>query len=278
MLKGQLSFPLVLPQPSSEKGLHENSLHKFEKDFQQIYGHQQAKRALEIAAAGAHNVFMSGTPGCGKSLLAETFPSILPPLTEDAQFEVMSLYQLAGVSYPHLTVPSFRHPHPSASAVSIIGGGSTPKPGEISLSYHGVLFLDEMAEFQKKTLDMLRQPLETGKVTISRDHSTVTYSAKFMLIGAMNPCPCGHLDSQMHYCTCTAKQINFYRNRISGPILDRMDILLNLRPVNFEKEVKGTSETSEVIRDRVKATREGSMNVTRKSFVMRMYRLIGLEN
>ena len=156
---------------------------------------------------------MSGPPGCGKSLLAETFPSILPILTKTAQLEVISLYQLAKEKLHSPQMAPYRHPHHSASSVAIIGGGTYPKPGEISLAHQGVLFLDEMAEFTKKTLDMLRQPLETGKVTISRAHSTVTYPSSFILIGAMNPCPCGYLGSNTHYCTCTPKQIQAYRNR-----------------------------------------------------------------
>jgi len=194
-----------------------DSPRKHHRDFQSIIGHHQAKRALEIAAAGGHNVLMVGPPGCGKSLLAETFPTILPSLSHDAQLEVISLYQLAGekIESGH---PPFRHPHHSASSVSLIGGGTHPKPGEVSLAHRGVLFLDEMAEFAKKTLDMLRQPLETGKVTISRISSTVTYPADFILLGAMNPCPCGYLGSRTRYCTCSPKQIQAYRNRVSGPI------------------------------------------------------------
>ena len=181
---------------------------------------------------------MSGPPGCGKSLFAETFPSILPPLTRDAQLEVMSLYQLAKEKLPSPQIAPYRNPHHSASSIAIIGGGSYPKPGEISLAHRGVLFLDEMAEFPKKTLDMLRQPLEAGKVTISRAQSTVTYPSSFILIAAMNPCPCGFLGSNTHYCTCTPKQIQSYKNRISGPIYDRMDILLFLQSVNLDQPVK----------------------------------------
>ncbi|MFE8698136.1 YifB family Mg chelatase-like AAA ATPase [Cytobacillus sp. FJAT-53684] len=225
-----------------------------QKDISHVIGHEHAKRALEIAAAGEHNLLMSGPPGCGKSMLSETFPSILPALTNQAQLEVMSLYQLAGEKriQPH-TIP-FRHPHHSASAVAIIGGGSNPKPGEISLAHRGVLFLDEMAEFTKKTLDMLRQPLETGKVTISRAHSTVTYPASFILIGAMNPCPCGYLGSFHHYCTCSDKQIQAYRNRLSGPIYDRIDILLSLQSVNVHQPSK-VQESSKVVRKRVELAR-----------------------
>lgn len=170
-----LSGQGILPLHHSSQPI-ELFAHPFEypKDFRDIIGHEQAKQAFEIAAAGEHNILMSGPPGCGKSLFAETFPSILPPLTREAQLEVMSLYQLAKESLVSPQVAPYRNPHHSASSVAIIGGGSNPKPGEISLTHRGILFLDEMAEFPKKTLDMLRQPLEAGKVTISRAQSTVT--------------------------------------------------------------------------------------------------------
>lgn len=164
-LSGQPTLSFI--QPSNEA---EESPQTIKRDFSQIIGHEFAKRALEIAAAGEHYVLMDGPPGCGKSLLAETFPSILPSLTQEAQLEKLSLYQLAKATYPSLKAPPFRHPHHSASATSIIGGGTNPKPGEVSLAHNGVLFLDELGEFSKKTLDMLRQPLENEKVTISRVH------------------------------------------------------------------------------------------------------------
>jgi len=225
------------------------------KDFCHVIGHEYPKRALEIAAAGEHNVLMSGPPGCGKSLLAETFPSILPVLTNKAQLEVMSLYQLAGEKRSYQQNVPFRFPHHSASSVAIIGGGSSPRPGEISLAHKGVLFLDEIAEFTKKTLDMLRQPLETGRVTISRAHSTVTYPCSFLLVGAMNPCPCGYLDSNHLYCTCSAKQIQSYQNRLSGPVYDRIDVLLSLQSINLEQPSK-RQESSADIRKRVERARE----------------------
>lgn len=198
---------------------------------------------------------MSGPPGCGKSLLAETFPSILPALTQDSQFELMSIYQLAQMDESDYQFPPFRSPHHSASAVALVGGGSNPKPGEVSLAHLGVLFLDEMAEFPKSVLDMLRQPIESGKVTISRAASTVTYPSRFILLGAMNPCPCGYLGSKNRYCTCTPKQINAYQNRISGPIHDRMDIFLTLSSVSLESESIDQNECSETIRERVTAAR-----------------------
>lgn len=252
LLKGRVSLPLYEMPPILNE---EKYFNDFQKDFSHIIGHEFAKYALEIAAAGEHNVLMSGPPGCGKSLLAETFPSILPPLTKHKQLEVISLYQLAQEKLQNPKVPPYRNPHHSASSVAIIGGGTYPKPGEISLAHHGILFLDEMSEFTKKTLDMLRQPLETGKVTISRAHSTVTYPSSFILIGATNPCPCGYLSSNSHYCTCTDKQIQAYHNRISGPVYDRMDILLSLQPVNLNQK-DNKPEISSDIRSRVMKAQE----------------------
>ncbi|GAA0435423.1 hypothetical protein GCM10008983_10010 [Lentibacillus halophilus] len=168
----------------------------------------------------------------------------------------MSIYQLAGMINEGYQLPPYRAPHHSASAVSLIGGGANPKPGEVTLAHNGVLFLDEMAEFPKRTLDMLRQPLETGEVTISRATSTVTYPAQFILIGAMNPCPCGYLGSRHRYCTCSPKKILAYTNRVSGPIEDRMDILLTLNTVALESESIHSNESSSDIRPRVQAARD----------------------
>jgi magnesium chelatase family protein len=224
-------------------------------NFEQVMGHKNSKRALEIAAAGGHHVLMTGPPGCGKSMLAESFPSILPALTKQAQLEMISLYQLSGSTCPDTRIPPFRNPHHSASAISIIGGGTYPKPGEISLAHQGVLFLDEIAEFPKKLLDMLRQPFEYGKITISRTHATISYPANFILIAAMNPCPCGYAGSNTHYCTCTKRQVITYKNRISGPLHDRFDIHLSLRPVIFSKDFT-SEEPSEIVRNRVEEARK----------------------
>lgn len=239
----------VIPR-TEEIGSNSNSY----IDFQQIMGHRDTKRALEVAAAGEHHVLMTGPPGCGKSMLAESFPSILPPLSKDAQLEIIALHQLSGTNYPNEKIPPFRNPHHSASGISIIGGGTYPKPGEISLAHRGVLFLDEIAEFPKKTLDMLRQPFESGKITISRTHATLTYPATFILLAAMNPCPCGYAGSNTHYCTCTPRQAQNYRNKISGPLRDRFDIRLRIKPVAFDRDsLKG--EGSSIIQRRVEAAR-----------------------
>ncbi|RLQ94909.1 ATP-binding protein [Falsibacillus albus] len=250
VLSGQQLLPFA-------RGVEEKVEHPIiERNFNQIIGHEFAKQALEIAASGEHFVLMDGPPGCGKSLLAETFYSILPPLSKEAQLEKISLYQLAGAPYTSITRPPYRHPHHSASAVSIIGGGTNPKPGEVSLAHRGVLLLDELGEFSKKTLDMLRQPLENESVTISRAHSTVNYPATFIFIAAMNPCPCGYYGSKDQYCTCSDKQIKTYKGRVSGPTLDRMDLLLSLKPVNLKDHDFVGIESSEDIMKRVCAARE----------------------
>ncbi|MED4206288.1 YifB family Mg chelatase-like AAA ATPase [Neobacillus mesonae] len=227
-------------------------------DFQQIIGHSRAKYALEVAGAGEHHVLMTGPPGCGKSLLAWSFPSILPGLSKEFRLEVMSLYQLAHVSQPETNFPPFRNPHHSASGISIIGGGHYPKPGEISLAHRGVLFLDEVGEFSKKTLDMLRQPLETGLITISRTHATITYPASFIMVAAMNPCPCGYAGDNAHYCTCSKKQILAYQNKLSGPLRDRFDIHLSLKSVDLRTagEDGVENESSCVVRQRVEEARK----------------------
>lgn len=250
-LAGELLLPFDFPELVAEKTVYSD-----ERDFRQIIGHQAAKRALEIAAAGGHHVMMDGPPRCGKSLLAESFPSILPSLSKEEQLDKISLYQLAGVSFEGLNDVPFRSPHHSASAVSIIGGGSNPKPGEVSLAHRGVLFLDELAEFSKKTLDMLRQPLENGKVTINRALSTVTYPSNFIFLAAMNPCPCGYNGSNVQYCSCSESQIRTYQYRVSGPVRDRMDILLSLKPVNLRVTAFESIESSESVKMRVKRARD----------------------
>lgn len=248
---------------------NEASPTQFVSDFADVKGQPQAKRALEIAATGCHNVLMSGPPGTGKSLLASRLISILPPLTETEAVEVASLASIRGSAdiHQHFFQRPFRQPHHTASQVALIGGGSNPKPGEISLAHRGVLFLDELPEFNRKSLEVLREPLESGEVSISRAKQQVTYPAQFQLIAAMNPCPCGYLGSQKQACYCRPSQLEHYKHKLSGPLLDRIDLHLNVPEVSpatlLSDEV---GENSAAIRERViKATsiqiiRQGCLN------------------
>lgn len=222
-------------------------------DFASIRGHQHEKRALEIAAAGGHHVLLNGPPGCGKTMLADAFHTILPNLTNEDMLETFGIYHLAKENRGFSKRPPYRHPHHSASAISLIGGGTFPKPGEISLAHKGVLFLDELGEFSRKALDMLRQPLETGEVTINRVRQSVTYPSSFILIAATNPCPCGYFQSHERYCTCTQHQVKNYQLKASGPLLDRIDFLLTLKSVGLA--ATETGETSAIIQKRVENAR-----------------------
>ncbi len=234
---------------------------EYTADFKYIKGQKFAKRALEIAAAGAHNVLMSGSPGSGKTLLAHAFPSILPPLTKEEAIEITKIYSIAGLldyNNPLISERPIRTPHHSASAVGIIGGGSNPKPGEITLAHRGVLFLDEMPEFPRSVLEVLRQPVEDGEVTISRAQTSIKYPANFILLGAMNPCPCGFLGDKKVDCKCSDFQITRYRNKLSGPLLDRIDIHIDVPRLDENELLEETPdmESSIEIRKRVSNARE----------------------
>ncbi len=235
--------------------------HTYEADFSEIKGQRNAVRALEVAASGAHNCILVGSPGTGKTMIAKRIPTILPPLTFAEALEVTKIYSAAGLlpaGTPMLTGRPFRSPHHTITGTGLIGGGAYPVPGEISLAHNGILFLDELPEFRGKVLETLRQPMEDGFITISRLNGSVTFPAGITLICAANPCKCGNLlEGESRKCVCTKKQVQQYMGRISGPLLDRIDIHIEMSQVGYDELVnKSRTEASSVIRGRVKKARD----------------------
>lgn len=251
-LKGELKIKAA---QTSAKG---QASYKFEGDFSEVKGQENLKRCLEIAAAGHHNVIMIGPPGSGKTMIARRVSTILPSMTFEESLEVTKIYSIAGLLSGNsglISARPFRAPHHSISAIGMVGGGRIPKPGEVTLAHHGVLFLDELPEFPREVLELLRQPMEDGKITITRLNATVSYPSRFFLIASANPCPCGYYGDPFHECACSPQQIHRYLSKISGPLLDRIDIQTEVAPVKFS-DFEGSGVTdSATIKRRVENAR-----------------------
>jgi magnesium chelatase family protein len=253
LIAGEKDVALSTPATNGQEAMEE-----MVDDFADVAGQRYAKRALEVTAAGGHNILLSGPPGSGKTMLARRLPGILPPLTREESIEVTKVHSAAGEGGDALVKRRpFRAPHHTISTSGLAGGGSNPRPGEVSLAHHGVLFLDEFPEFNRQTLEVLRQPMEDGHVTISRVAATLTYPARFTLVCSMNPCPCGYTGDRRRACRCSAGQIERYQSRISGPLLDRIDLFVDV-PRLTREELRGgeVAETSGEIRTRITAARE----------------------